>query len=115
MADDLSLVPGTLDLLVLNTLRLGPKHGYNIVRWLKDRSDNALVLEDRALYFALHRLEERGWIASEWGVSENNRKARYYHLTAAGRRQFQAKSDEWQRYAAMITRMLRVRVAEEGA
>ena len=111
MADDLALVPGTLDLLVLNTLRWGPTHGYNIARFLKDRSDNSLLLEDRALYLALHRLEERGWVESEWGVSENNRKARYYRLTPPGRRQLQSKSDEWERYAAMISRMLRLRAA----
>jgi PadR family transcriptional regulator, regulatory protein PadR len=113
MADDLALVPGTLDLLVLNTLRWGAKHGYSIARWLRERSGNALALEDRALYLALHRLEERGWIESEWGVSENNRKARYYRLTSPGRRQLQAKSAEWERYASMITSMLRVRTAGE--
>lgn len=114
-SDDLALLPGTLDMLVLNTLRSGTKHGYNVARWIKDRSRDALVIEDRALYLALHRLEERGWIESEWGVSENNRKARYYALTAAGRRQLQAKRIEWDRYAAVISRMLRVREAGEGA
>jgi transcriptional regulator len=109
MADDLALVPGTLDLLVLNTLRWGPKHGYGIASWLKEQSDNTLALEDRALYLALHRLDERHWIESEWGLSENNRKARYYRLTALGRRQLQAKSDEWRRYVAMVTHMLRAR------
>lgn len=112
MADDLALVPGTLDLLVLNTLRWGPRHGYSVARWIKEQSRGALLVEDRALYLALHRLEERGWIESEWGISENNRKARYYRLTRAGRKQSELKTVEWQRYAAIVARMLRVSMAE---
>jgi transcriptional regulator len=110
MADDLSLVHGTLDLIVLNTLRWGAKHGYDVGRWIREQSRDALLVEDRALYLSLHRLEERGWIESTWGISDNNRRARFYRLTQQGRRQFQVQSDEWQRYAKTITAMLRMQV-----
>src|SRR5947209_14415039 len=96
---DLDLVQGTLDTLVLKTLSWGPRHGYAVARWIKDTTESALEVEDRALYVSLHRMERRGWIASEWGLSENNRKARYYQLTTAGRKQLRAKAALWTQYA----------------
>jgi len=85
MPKDLDLLQGTLDVLVLKALAWGPRHGYAVARWIKETSDDALTVEDRALYVALHRLEGRGWIESEWGLSVNNRKAKYYQLTSAER------------------------------
>ena len=105
--DDLQLLQGTLDVLVLKTLSWGPRHGYAIARWIKDTTDAALQVEDRALYIALHRMEEREWIEAEWGVTENNRQAKYYQLTREGRRQLAAKSDTWARYAAAVFKILR--------
>jgi transcriptional regulator len=109
--DDLGLLQGTLDLLVLKTLTWGPRHGYAIARWIRDTSDDALAVEDRALYLALHRLEERGLVESDWGLSENNRRAKYYQLTRAGHRQLHQRSDHWERYAAAVFKVLR---ASEG-
>jgi transcriptional regulator len=85
MDDDLELVQGTLDVLVLKTLSWGPRHGYAVARWIHDTSREELRVEDRALYVSLHRLEARGWVESEWGLSDNNRKAKFYQLTPAGR------------------------------
>jgi PadR family transcriptional regulator, regulatory protein PadR len=84
MADDLELLQGTLDVLVLKTLSWGPRHGYAVARWIHDTSLEELRVEDRALYVSLHRLEARGWVESEWGLSDNNRKAKYYQLTTTG-------------------------------
>ena len=83
MAAPLDLLQGNLDLLVLRTLTQGPMHGYTVARWIKERSDNVLLVEEGALYPALHRLERKGFVESEWGVSENNRKAKFYQLTTA--------------------------------
>lgn len=107
--DDQSLLQGTLDLLVLKTLAWGPRHGYAVARWIKDTSDETLNVEDRALYLSLHRLEERGWIESEWGLSDNNRRARYYQLTPAGRRQLRAQVARWERYADAVAKIIRAR------
>jgi PadR family transcriptional regulator, regulatory protein PadR len=104
--DDAGLLLGTLDLLVLRTLAWGPRHGYAIARWIKDTSDAAIAVEDRALYLALHRLEERGWVTAEWGLSENNRRAKYYALTPAGQTQLGAKTSRWDRYAAAVAKIL---------
>jgi len=108
---DLSLLQGTLDVLVLKTLSWGPRHGYAVARWIKSTSDDALTVEDRALYLALHRLEERGWVESEWGVSENNRKAKYYQLTTAGRQQLRAQTTRWTRYASAVFKVLETQTA----
>lgn len=105
-ADDLGLLQGTLDLLVLKTLAWGPRHGYAIARWIQETSREALSVEDRALYLALHRLEARGWVESDWGLSENNRRARYYQLTRRGRRQLEDRADHWSRYAAAVSLIL---------
>ena len=104
--DDLQLLQGTLDVLVLKTLSWGPRHGYQVAQWIRDTTDAELQVEDRALYVALHRMEERGWLDSEWGITENNRKAKYYQLTRDGRLQLRAKSDTWPRYAAAVFKVL---------
>lgn len=102
----LSLVKGTLDVLVLKSLLSGPMHGFEITSWLEGRSDGALDVEDSALYQALHRMEERGLIAAEWGVTANNRRARYYRATAQGRAHLGAETKKWVRYADTVTRIL---------
>ncbi len=107
MTAELDLLQGTLDILVLKTLSWGPKHGYAVARWIRDTTDGTIVVEDRALYVSLHRLEERGYIEAEWGLSENNRRAKYYQLTTAGRRQLRAKTDEWTAYATAVFQILR--------
>jgi len=104
---ELDLLQGTLDLLVLKTLTWGPMHGYAVARWIRETTRDELHVEEGALYTALHRMEKRGWIAAEWGVSENNRKARYYKLTAAGRRQLLGKAAAFERYADAVFRVLR--------
>src|SRR5437762_7508051 len=104
---DLELLHGTLDVLVLKTLTWGPRHGYAVARWIKETTDGGIAVEDRALYVCLHRLEERGLIAADWGVSANNRKAKYYQLTAKGRRTLAAKTEEFSSYAAAVFKVLR--------
>ena len=104
--EELQLLQGTLDVLVLKTVSWGPRHGYEIAQWIKSTTDAELQVEDRALYVSLHRMEERGWLASEWGLSENNRKAKYYELTPEGRRQLATKTDIWSRYAAAVFKVL---------
>ncbi len=104
--DDLQLLQGTLDVLVLKTLSWESAHGYAIARWIRDTTGGELQVEDRALYVSLHRMEERGWIDSTWGVSENNRRAKYYRLTAEGRRQLRREQHRWQRYAAAVFKVL---------
>lgn len=106
MADDLELLRGTLDMLILKSLIWGPRHGYAVTSWIRETSKEQLQVDDGALYGALHRLAARGWVSAEWGLSENNRKARYYSLTAQGRRQLRAESAEWDRYAAAIARVM---------
>jgi transcriptional regulator len=103
----LDLLRGTLDLLILRTLVTGPRHGYTIADEILNNSGEELLVEEGALYPALHRLAARGWVESEWGVSENNRKARYYALTPAGRRQLRTQTAEWERYVAAVARVLR--------
>lgn len=108
---DLQLLQGTLDLLVLRSLSWGPRHGYDVARWIQSSSDDALRVEDRALYVALHRMEERGWVESEWGLSDNNRRAKYYELTAKGRRQLAARTSTWRRYAEAVFKVLEAAAA----
>ena len=102
----LPLVQGTLDLLVLRTLVSGPHHGYGIASVVHDLTAGDLSIEDAALYQALHRLDRQGLVEAEWRPSENNRRARYYQLTAAGRRQLQSKSASWTRYVEAVFRIL---------
>jgi PadR family transcriptional regulator PadR len=106
--EGLELLQGTLDVLILKTLTWGPRHGYAVARWLHDTSEDVLRVEEGALYPALHRLEHRGLIESEWGLSENNRRAKYYQLTPQGRRQLRAKATSWARYAAAVSKVLAV-------
>jgi transcriptional regulator len=105
--EDLSLLQGTLDLLVLKALVFGARHGYAVARWVRDATDGVLEIEDGALYAALHRIERRGWVAAEWGLSESNRRAKYYTLTARGRDQLQQKASAWARYAEAVSKVLR--------
>jgi PadR family transcriptional regulator, regulatory protein PadR len=107
----LELLQGTLDLLILRTLIFGSQHGQGIARAIQQTSDEELLVEHGALYPALRRLEERGWISAKWGLSANNRKARFYSLTSAGRKQLVAETSKWNRLAAAIGRILE---AEEG-
>jgi transcriptional regulator len=102
----LELLQGTLDLLILRTLIFGPEHGQGIARAILQTSENELLVEHGALYPALQRLEARGWIAAEWGISTNNRKARFYKLTKAGRKQLVDETNQWRRLAAAIGRIL---------
>lgn len=101
------LLQGTLDLLILQTLVLGAAHGHTIAHVIEHRSDAVLQVEHGSLYPALHRLEDRGWIASFWGTSENNRKARYYRLTATGRRQLAQQTSRWEQLVGAVNRVLR--------
>jgi transcriptional regulator len=101
------LLQGTLDLLILKTLAMGPAHGHTIAHAIARRSDEVLQVEHGSLYPALHRLEDRGWIASFWGTSENNRKARYYRLTQAGRKQITEQTTRWDALVQAINRILR--------
>jgi len=102
----LALLQGTLDLLILRTLLFGTEHGQGIARAILQNSEDALLVEHGALYPALQRLEERGWIAAGWGTSANNRRARFYRLTAAGRKQLVRETGRWRRLAAAIGRVL---------
>lgn len=104
---DGELLQGTLDLLVLKTLILGPAHGHSIAHAIEQRSDEVLQVEYGSLYPALHRLEDRGWIASFWGTSENNRRARYYRLTPAGRRQLVRQESRWDALVAAVNRIVK--------
>lgn len=108
MTDPLPLVKGTLDALVLRALSWTPMHGFEITCWLEERSGGALGVEDSALYQALHRLELRGHVAAEWGVTANNRRARYYRLTEAGEGHLEAETARWVRYAETVTGILTV-------
>jgi len=100
------LLQGTLDMLILKALSKGPMHGYAVVRWIQQITDDVLRVEEGSLYPALHRLEKRRWISSSWGVSENNRKAKYYKLTATGRKQLAAELSSWQRRTEAITKIM---------
>jgi transcriptional regulator len=100
------LLQGTVDVLILRTLAWQPMHGYAISHWIRDRSNDVITIEGAALYQALHRLERKRWIAPSWGVSDNNRRAKFYQLTADGRRQLRAETATWQTYADAVTRVL---------
>jgi PadR family transcriptional regulator PadR len=106
-SSNLDLLQGTLDLLVLKTLSWGPAHGYSVARWIQQLTDDVLIVGEGSLYPALHRLEERGWVESEWRRSENNRKAKFYKLTPQGRAQLRSESATWDKFAAAIGKVLR--------
>jgi PadR family transcriptional regulator, regulatory protein PadR len=110
--EPLDLLQGTLDLLILRTLIFGPRHGHAIARAIKHTSEQELLVEHGALYPALQRLETRRWITGKWGVSDNNRRARFYSLTARGRKQLLAETSKWQRLTTAIRRILESEPAE---
>lgn len=97
---------GTLDLMILKTLSWAPTHGYGIARWIEQCTDDVLQVEEGSLYPALHRLEERGFISSEWGITGQNRRARFYRLTAAGKKQLRASHEYWSRFAGAVVKVL---------
>ncbi|HEV3459514.1 MAG TPA: PadR family transcriptional regulator [Thermoanaerobaculia bacterium] len=102
----LPLLQGTLDVLILKTLSRGPRHGYAIARWLEEATEDALQIEEGSLYPALYRMERRGWIEAEWGISELNRKAKFYRLTPAGRSQLDAETAQWESFTAAVSKVL---------
>jgi PadR family transcriptional regulator PadR len=104
--EPLDLLQGTLDVLVLRTLAWEPAHGYGISKSIRERTQGVLTVQDAALYQALRRMEAKGWITAEWGLSETNRRARYYSLTTAGRQQLQQETSTWRRYAEAVFRVL---------
>jgi transcriptional regulator len=106
-SENLNLLQGTLDILVLKALSYEPRHGYAVARWIRSTTDETLQIEEGALYTALHRMEKRGWIESSWGLSENNRKAKFYGLTAAGTKELRKASESWSRYAEAVFKVLR--------
>jgi PadR family transcriptional regulator len=103
---ELDLLRGTLDLLLLKTLSWGPMHGLGVVRWIEQATHQRLQIEEGALYPALHRLEERGWLEAEWGYTDQGRRAKYYQLTTAGRRQLAAEVTKWSRYSEAVQLVL---------
>ena len=107
-ADELELLQGTLDVLILKTLSWGPRHGYAVARWIEQSSGDALRIEEGSLYPALYRMEKRGWIAADWGLSELGRRAKMYSLTPEGRRQLKAEASQWAHFAGAVTRVLEV-------
>lgn len=102
----MDLMQGTVAVLILKTLSWGAMHGYDISRWIRQRTEGVLGLEDAALYQALHRLEKKGWIEAEWGLSENNRRAKFYRLTEEGRGELQLEATNWRRYAEAVFKVL---------
>jgi len=100
------LLHGTLETLILKTVASGPRHGYAIARWLEQSTGDVLQIEDGSLYPALYRMEHRGWIAAEWGLSELGRKAKFYKITGAGRKRLTASTAEWSRFSAAISKVL---------
>ena len=101
------LLQGTLGILILKCLLLGDAHGYGIARWIEDTTGDVLRIEEGSLYPALRRLQDRGWVTSEWGTSENNRRARFYTLTAAGRKHLRNEASVWLTYSQAVTRVLK--------
>jgi PadR family transcriptional regulator, regulatory protein PadR len=106
MPDQMPLVKGTLDVLILKALMWAPMHGFEITSWIEGRSGGAIGVQDSALYQALHRMEERGLIVAEWGVTDNNQRARYYRVTKTGRAHLAAETAQWVRYADTVTSIL---------
>ncbi len=102
----MNLVQGTLDVLILRTLSEGPMHGFGVSKWIRERTDGVLGVEDAALYQALHRIERKGWIEADWGLSENNRRAKYYRLTTSGRRQLKRDTTSLRRYVEALFKVL---------
>ena len=105
---ELDLLQGTLDVLVLKALSWGPRHGHAVATWIRSTTEDDLNIEDGALYTALHRLEKKGWLPGEWGLSDNNRRAKFYSLSTSGRRQLSAEVSSWERYARAVSRALAI-------
>jgi transcriptional regulator len=112
MAEQAALLPGTLDVLILKSVSLGPLHGYAVLARIEQITQGALLVEQGALYPALYRLEHQGLLDTEWGTSENNRRAKYYSLTAAGRKRLREQTDSWNRLATAMSAALRARSSE---
>ena len=111
MAEDLDLLRGTVDLLILRTLSWGPMHGLAVLRWIEQVTEQRLQITEGALYPALHRMEQKGWLDADWGYSDRNREAKFYKLTAAGRRQLTAELSKWSRYTEAVNLL----IAAQGA
>ena len=111
MPPDLDLLRGTLDLLILKTLSWGPMHGLAVLHWIEDVTGQRLQIEEGALYPALHRMEQKGWLAADWGYTDVGRKAKFYRLTAAGRRQLGSEQSRWAQYTRLVDLVL---TAENG-
>ena len=112
MAEQADLLPGTLDVLILKSVSLGPLHGYAVLARIEQITQGALLVEQGALYPALYRLEHQGLLATEWGTSENNRRAKYYKLTAAGRKRLREETESWNRLATAMSSALKARPSE---
>lgn len=112
MGKQIDLLQGTLDMLILKAVSLGPLHGYGVLLRIQQISDGQLEIQQGSLYPALYRLEHQGWISSEWGESDNNRKAKFYQLTAAGRKQLRVESEKWNRMAGLIGGILSLKAGE---
>jgi len=108
---NVDLLQGTLDVLILKTLSWGARHGYGIARWIQQVTDDVLQIEEGSLYPALHRLERRGLVQAEWGLSENNRRAKYYTLTAHGRQALRAEATDWAAFSAAVAKVLAAQTA----
>lgn len=107
MKRPLEILPGTLELLVMKALSGADSlHGFDILRWLQDATDEELIVEEGSLYPALHRMERRGWLTPEWGISDRGRRAKYYRLTAAGKRELNAQESSWLRYVAAVGKVI---------
>ena len=113
--EGVEMLQGTLDLLVLKTLSWGPAHGYGIARWIQQVTNDVLRVEEGSLYPALHRLAKRGWVTTSWGVSENNRRARFYELSPRGRAQLRAEAGAWEAFATAVAQVLTSRQRPEWA
>jgi transcriptional regulator len=109
------LLQGTVELLILKTLSWGPMHGYGIASWIESATDDVLRVEEGSLYPALYRMTRKGWIKAQWGITENNRRAKYYHLTAEGRRQFREQTSGWRRFADAVDQAITTKSAPSWA
>src|ERR1043166_857854 len=105
-SSDIDLIQGTINVLILKTLAWGPANGYAIAQWVRELTGGDIELEEGALYPALHRMEHRGWVSAEWGVSDNNRRAKYYRLTTAGRRALRDRTESWERLVSAVGKVL---------
>ena len=109
MPASVDLLQGTLDLIVLKALSWGPMHGFGLARWIQQTTQDVLQVEEGSLYPALYRMENRGWIKAQWAITENDRRAKYYRLTALGKRQLATESDSWERLTGAIARIMTAR------